>query len=149
MFRMELMRNYHSAKDLMMDKDKLIQYQSKKEEIAELNAKLKELQSGKTDEIYCSDVINDYRKGYGQPQAITGIDYQRISSLRSRYVTSIMRIQAECEEVEEYVETIKDSLTRRIIRMYYLEGMKQQQIARAIHLDQSAVSKKIRKFMSS
>lgn len=127
-----------------MERLKLEEYLSKKAEIKELREKLDNL-----DKTVVSDTVLDYRSGYPHPVTITGIDTQRISRMRSLYITSIMRIENECAEVEEWVETITDSLSRRIVRMFFLDGMTQSKIAYAVHMDQSAVSKKIKKVLDT
>ena len=46
-----------------------------------------------------------------------------------------------------WIEAIPDSLTRRIFRMYYVDGMNQSRIAKRVHLSQSQVSRKIDGFL--
>lgn len=49
----------------------------------------------------------------------------------------------------EWIEAIEDSMTRRIFRMYYIDGMGQNKIAKQVHLAQSKVSEKIVKYLQS
>lgn len=132
-----------------MDKSMFLEYRSKKAEIIELRNRLDHLNEYELDEAVVSDVINDYRKGYPQPTAISGIDYGRVSRLRSKYVMKILKLQSDCVEVEEAINDIQESLTRRIIRSYYVEGINQQGIASRVHMDQSAVSRTIKKFIEN
>ena len=89
------------------------------------------------------DVILDYQTGFPRPQSVVGYDHEKEDRLRRTYESRIAKLQAECEEVEQWVEAIPDSLTRRIFRMYFLEGRSQKQIGKIVHLDRSSVSKKI------
>jgi len=128
-----------------MTKERLEKYRSKKAELPELRRKLADL--GKGDSLIDNDVIMDYRKGYPRPQSVVGYDYEREVKLRETWEKKIERLEKECLEVELWIEEISDSLTRRIFRMKYVDGMTQQQIARKLHMDQSNISKKISKFL--
>ena len=127
-----------------MTKERLEKYRSKKAEIPELRRKLADL--GKGDSLIDNDVIMDYRKGYPRPQSVVGYDYEREVKLRETWEKKIERLEKECLEVELWIEEISDSLTRRIFRMKYVDGMTQRQISRKVKLDQSNVSRKIDQF---
>ena len=130
-----------------MTKEQLESYRSMEEEIKELEYKLLHLEDG--DSMIDNDVIMDYRSGYPVPQSIVGYDYARHVRLSDRYRKRILKLEKEIAEVEEFVEEIPDSVTRRIFRMYYIEGMTQRKIAEAIHIERSSVSKKIEVFLKS
>ncbi len=122
-------------------KEYLEAYKSKKEEIKELRYKLDHLGDG--DSLIGNDVINDYQKGYPRPQSVVGYDQDKERRLRSLYTAKIARLQAECAETETWVEAIPDSLMRRIFRMYYIDGLRQNKVSSAVHLSQASVSERI------
>lgn len=124
-----------------MTRERLEAYRSEKDEIAELQCKLDHL--GEGDSMIGNDTVFDYRKGYPVPQAVVGYDYDKHCRTEERYLNQIGKLRKNCEEVEKWIEDIPDSLTRRIFRMRYIEGMSQQKIAKKIHLHQSNVSRKI------
>lgn len=124
-----------------MTREQLESYRSMKEEIKELQYKLDHL--GEADSVIGNDVIMDYRSGYPVPQAVVGVDWDKTDRLHDRYVGRIVRLQKACGEVENCIEGIEDSMTRRIFRMYFLEGMKQKEIAKIVHMDRSVVSRRI------
>lgn len=128
-----------------MTKEQLEQYKSKKAEIAELQYKLSHL--GEGDSMIGNSTIMDYRTGYPMPQTVIGVDWERYDNSKARYRHRLQKLQEECEEVEKYVEAIEDSLTRRIFRMYYMDGLTQEQVAKAVHMHRSGVSKKISDFL--
>lgn len=128
-----------------MTRERLEGYRSCKEEIRELQYKLAHLGDG--DSLIGNDVIMDYQTGYPRPQSVVGYDYEKESRLRSTYESRIRKLEAECAEIEQWVEDIPDSLTRRIFRMYYIDGMNQSKIAKKVHLSQSQVSRKIDGFL--
>lgn len=127
-----------------MTREKLEAYRSNLDEIKELEIKLQELQGSES--LIGNSVILDYRRGYPQPQSVVGYDYDLEQRRRERWEKRLGELRAEVDEVESWIEVIPDSLTRRIFRMYYCEGMKQGKIAKKVHLSQAAVSKKISGF---
>lgn len=130
-----------------MTKNRLEEYRSKKAEIAELQYKLDHLGEGNS--LIGNDVIMDYRRGYPQPQSVVGYDYDRERRLRDTYQKRIEKLKEDCMEVELWIERIPDSLTRRIFRMYFVDGMTQKRIAKKVHIDQSRVSRKILDFLKN
>lgn len=128
-----------------MTREMLEQYRSKKAEIGELTYKLQHL--GEGDSLIGNDVIMDYRKGYPVPQSVVGYDYEKHLRLEDRYQRRIAKLQEECKEVEAFVEGIPDSLTRRIFRMYFIDGLPQGKVAKRVHVAQSEVSKKIKVYL--
>ena len=128
-----------------MTKERLEAYKSNKEEIRELRYKLDHL--GEGDSLIGNDVIKDYRTGYPRPQSVVGYDYDKEDRLRTAYQARIQKLEAECAAVELWIEEIPDSLTRRIFRMYYLEGATQRRIGECLHIERSTVSKKIEAFL--
>lgn len=130
-----------------MEKKQLERYRSQKEEIQELQYKLEHL--GEGDSLIGNDTIFNYSTGYPRAQAVVGYDYEKHSRLRNRYTDRIQKMQADCDEVEQWIEAIPDSLTRRIFRMCYIDGMTQAQIGKRVHLDRSRVSRKIDNFLKN
>lgn len=126
------------------DKQRLEAYRSNIAEIKELQHKLEHLTSD--DSLVSNSVILDYRKGYPQPQSVVGYDLNLERQRRARWTARLAQLQAEVNEVEAWIEAIPDGVTRRCFRMYYVDGLKQEQIAKRIHLSQAAVSKKIAVF---
>ena len=128
-----------------MTREELEEYRSKKEEIAELEYKLKHISDN--DEMVGNDVIMDYRSGFPVPQSVVGIDLKKYDNAKARYTNRLARLRQECDEIEEYVENIEDSMMRRICRMIYLEGKSQKETGMAVHMDRSRVSRKIKEFL--
>lgn len=128
-----------------MTRERLEGYRSCREEIRELQYKLAHL--GEGDSMIGNDVILDYQTGYPRPRSVVGWDHKREERLRTVYENRIAKLEAECAETELWVDEIPDSLTRRIFRMYYIDGMNQSKIAKRVHLSQAEVSKKISRYL--
>lgn len=134
---------------IALTKEFLESYKSKKAEIRELQNIL--LNGFGGDSMIGNDTILDYRKGYPVPQAVVGIDWDKVDRTARRYVRYEKRIEIlkkECEDVEQFIDEIPDSLTRRIFRMYFIENMTQKEISKIIHIERSTISKRIDKFFS-
>lgn len=130
-----------------MTKEMLQSYRSKKDEIAELDWVLRH--RWQDEGMIGNDVVFDYRKGYPRPQSVVGFDYDRYDRLQDRDNAKKALLEQECAEIEEFVESIPDSLTRRIFRMSFIDGRKQKYVAKAVHLDQSRVSRRIDDYLKN
>lgn len=126
-------------------KELLQGYRSKKDEIQELDYILKN--RWRDEGLIGNDVIFDYSKGYPMPQSVVGFDQEKYERLQDRDHRRKEQLEQECAEIEEWVEAIPDSLTRRIFRMCFIDGHKQKDVAKAVHLDQSMISKKINNYL--
>ena len=130
-----------------MTKEMLQSYRSKKDEIAELDWTLRN--RWQDEGLIGNNVIMDYRKGYPRPQSVVGFDYDRYDRLQDRDNARKALLEQECAEIEEFVESIPDSLTRRIFRMSFIDERKQKYVAKAVHLDQSRVSRRIDDYLKN
>lgn len=128
-------------------KELLMAYRSKRDEIVELDWMLNNRWRSET--MIGNDVIFDYGKGYPMPQSVVGFDQKKYERAQDRDLRRKKELEEECSEIEAFVENIPDSLTRRIFRMRFIEKRKQKDIAKAIYLDQSRVSRKIDKYLEN
>ena len=128
-----------------MTREQLEQYRSNMEEIKELTYKLEHLDEG--DALIGNDVVFDYRTGYPKPQSVVGYDYELEARRRDMYSKRIIKLKEECADTETWIDSIPNSLIRRIFRMSFIEGLSQQKVAGRVHLSQSSISKKIDAFL--
>lgn len=129
-----------------MDKETLESYISMKEEIKELQYKLEHLSEDES--LIGNSVINDYRTGFPRPQSVVGSDPDKYWRMQDRCAAKIRQLQKKCAEVEEFVEGIPDSMTRRIFRMVFIEGKTQKSVGKAVHMDRSRISRRIDKYLN-
>ena len=121
-----------------MTLESLKEYKSKKEEIAELAYKLEHLPS----DLVGNSTVFDYRSGYPKAQAVVGTDRERFYRLNAQWSKKKKQLEDECSQVEDFIEGIPDSLTRRVFRQRFIEGRTQEQISKSTHISQSSISKK-------
>ncbi len=131
-----------------MTRERLAAYRSNKAEILELDYMLQN--RWKSDTMIGNDVVFDYSKGYPMPQSVVGFDQDKYERLQDRDLRRKERLEKECEEVEQFVEAIQDSMTRRIFRIYYIDGrvpVNQEEVSKKVHLERSTISKKIDNYL--
>ena len=123
-------------------------YRSKKAEIRELTAIIENRY--RDDSLIGNDVILDYSKSYPPiPQGVVGFDLAKYRRLQDRDRYRKEQLEKECAEIEDFIEGIEDSLTRRIFRMTFIDGEKQKAVAKVVHLDRSRVSRKIDEYLKN
>lgn len=108
-----------------MTREKMKSYRSARAEIKELKSKLKDQLIGNSENFVAGSATNDY------------------SRKRERYSGRLDKLEKECDEIEQFIEGIEDSLTRRVFRMYYIDGRTQKEIAQLVNMDRSMVSRKL------
>ena len=128
-----------------MTKRRLEQYSSIKAEITELKAKIKEREKSQlTDTVTGSSPEYPFTK---HTVTIKGVDYGD-DFLTQRLEEKMFLLDEECAYIEKWLDTVEDSLIRRIVRWKYIEGKTWQQVAFRIGKhDEQYPRKKIDKFL--
>lgn len=98
---------------------------------------------------YVGDTAKDYRTG--RPHSITIAGYGEVSysELKDRYYRKLRAIQEEIASLEEFLDGIEEPQERDIIRLYYVNGLTQEQIAEELGYARETISRKIRDFWKS
>lgn len=133
---------------MKMTKERLEAYRSNCQEIKELEYTIEN--RWKSEHMISTDTILNYSKGYPIPEGIAGFNYERYERLQDRDLKRKEFLEKECEECEKFVNSIKNSIDRRIFRIYFLDGDKkvnQNDVAKKIHIDQSGISRRIDKYL--
>jgi len=76
---------------------------------------------------------------------LEGSDEIKASKLSKKYKRRLEDLQDELSVCEDLLNKIEDVETRALLRMYYILGMSQNEIAKEFKYDRSTVSKKIKK----
>ena len=99
--------------------------------------------------IYRSDSV--YGSTEDNPEnrtiPIRGYTYQNIDAKLKRYERAIKRLNNEIGRLEEWIESIPDSLTRQIMQLRYRNGMGWGQIGQELGYDRTTVAKKCDAFL--
>ncbi len=131
-----------------MTKERLEAYRSNKTAILSLEYVLNT--RWKSDTMIGNDVVFDYSTGYPIPQNVVGFDQEKYQRLQERDRKRKKKLEEECEEIEQFIESIEDTQLHSIFRMYYIDGVypvNQAQVAKQMHMERSSISKKIDKYL--
>ena len=84
----------------------------------------------------------DYRTGRGIPKAKQEIDSgeEELRVLTENLKASMRKLAKQLNKAEKFIEKIESSEVRTIMRMYYLAGMSQEEIAEELHYSQGRIS---------
>lgn len=139
-----------------MTEKELGQYRAIKNEISDLNRRIKEAKEGPVMGFGTVKGSSKYFPYTEQNFHVSGMD-PADTDIRQKQVSELLR-QREVQrdelmkkqiEIEQYIAQIKDSTTRTIFRMYFIDGLNQPQIARKLGYDQSSISHKIKRFIKN
>ena len=115
----------------VITRKKLEDYKKNKRSIPMLEAELDEMLH--TDAGLGSSVILDYKKGYAAPQSVVGFN----GLSYDRRQKELERIKKDCQEVEDWIADIEDGQARCIFRMFYVDGMNWEKIAKKMGYSKS------------
>lgn len=118
--------------------DLLKNYRSMKDELEETKYRLHHLDDD--DAMIGNDVIFDYSTGQPRPQSVVGYDYAKQNRMQTMYQNRIKRLTEQMIAVEEYIDGLPSSISRRVMNMYFIQGKPQKQIASIVHKSQAKVS---------
>lgn len=111
---------------MQMTRKKLESYQKLMQEIIILRQELNEMNT--TDYGLGSSVIFDYKDGFPRPQAVVGFDEERYHKKRCR----LDKIEQEEAGIRKWIDDIEDAVTRKVFRLYYIDGMSWAEVAKQI-----------------
>lgn len=127
------------SREIEITEELLRDYRSMKDELEETKYRLHHLDDN--DAMIGNDVIFDYSTGQPIPQSVVGYDYAKHNRMQTMYENRIKRITEHMEAVEEYIDGLPSSISRRVMSMFYLQGMTQKSISCTIHKSQAKVSR--------
>lgn len=125
--------------EIEITEDLLKNYRSMKDEMEETKYRLHHLDDN--DAMIGNDVIFDYSTGQPRPQSVVGYDYAKQTRMQTMYQNRIRRLTEQMITVEEYIDGLPSSISRRVMSMFYLQGMTQKSISCTIHKSQAKVSR--------
>lgn len=125
--------------EIEVTEDLLKDYRSMKDELAETKYKLYHLDDN--DAMIGNDVIFDYSTGRPRPQPVVGYDCAKADRMKSMYGNRIKKLEEQMSAVEKYIDGLPSSISRRVMGMFYLQGMTQKSISCTIHKSQAKVSR--------
>ena len=76
------------------------------------------------------------------------VESDRIKRMFRIYRERQEKIGQQMLQIEEFINGIDDTEIRQIFELRFIEGQKQEQIAKVMHLERSSVSRKISAYMA-
>ena len=92
------------------------------------------------------DYAKDYKTGYPRIITLTGYgdaDYRRV---KQKLTENLYRVQRERLRIEEQIQSVSDPEMRVILRLQYVNGMTQEQIAAEMGYRDRTIRNKLKRF---
>lgn len=130
-----------------MDKHYLMEYQKLKREQALLLRRIEALQAkdvpivaGKVKASSREFPYTEYRVSVQMEEPVRA---DQIIRMKQIYEERQKKVEQQMLEIETFIDEIDDTEIRQIFELRFIEGQKQEQIAKVMHLERSSVSRKI------
>lgn len=94
------------------------------------------------------DTYGDYKTGRKVVKVIHGTSIARSSKLKEKINIKKRELEKEILDLEDFLEAVPDAEIRDIFRLYYAEGLSQQEIGKAKGYSRQAIGYKIESFWS-
>lgn len=92
------------------------------------------------------DLYKDYRTGYPHTKPMTGYGDSDYVDIRQRLYEKHRQIQKEIAFLESWLDSVEDSEIRDILRLLYINGLTQEQIAAELGYTRSGIATKVKRF---
>ncbi|WP_269477774.1 RNA polymerase sigma factor [Hominibacterium faecale] len=92
------------------------------------------------------DTILDGSMGRPRPQHIGGLGQENYAELRYKYWNKLHAIQSEITELEQWLDGVEDPQTRDILRLQYINGLTQEEIAEELGYSVRTIKRKLHSF---
>lgn len=109
---------------MQMTRKRLDSYQRLIQEIEILRQELNDMNT--TDAGIGHSIIIDYQKGFPRPQAVVGFDGDRYRKKRKQ----LDKKEQDEVEIRNWIEDIDDAVTRKVFRLYYINGLSWVDVAK-------------------
>ena len=94
------------------------------------------------------DYAKDYRTGYPHIITLTGYGDANYKQIRQKLTKNLSKVQKERLRVEEHIQSISDPEMRAILRLQYVDGLTQEQIAAEMGCSDRTIRNKLKRFWS-
>ena len=135
-----------------MDKQSLMGYQKLKREQVHLLRRIEALQKKEVPvvmgKVKASSRDFPYLEHRISVQMDEPVESDRIKRMFRIYRERQEQIGQQMLQIEEFINGIDDTEIRQIFELRFIEGQKQEQIAKVMHLERSSVSRKISAYMA-
>lgn len=92
------------------------------------------------------DSYKDYRTGYPHTKSMEGYGDSDYIDIRQRLYEKHRKIQKEIAFLESWLDSISDPEMRDILRLLYINGLTQEEIAAELGYTRSTIAMKLKRF---
>ena len=125
-----------------------------KNQLKELRSLIKEAEHLRSEyrEMMClpktfvQDSVKDYSTGYPRNIVIQGYGSANFVALRQKLYDKLYRIQKERQELEDWLNNVDSPEMRDILRLQYINGLTQEEIADELGYSVITVKRRLKKF---
>ena len=93
-----------------------------------------------------ADSAKDYSTGFPRTITLRGYGRSDYAELRQKLYGKLRDIQSEIAFLEEWLDSVDDPELRDILRLHYVNGLTQDQIAAELGYSERTVRRRLRKF---
>lgn len=98
---------------------------------------------------FVQDSVKDYSTGYPHNIVIQGYGSDDFVMLRQKLYDKLSRIRRERQELEGWLDSVGDPEMRDILRLQYINGLTQEEIAEELGYSVITVKRRLKKFWKS
>lgn len=98
---------------------------------------------------YVADSAKDYRTGFPRTITIRGYSTERYDRLIRKRQRKLRAIQDEIAELEDWLDGVEDAQIRDILRLQYINGLTQEQIAEELGYSVITIKRRLKSFWGS
>ena len=95
---------------------------------------------------FVGDSANNYSTGFPKPFLIQGYSTQKYDRLRETLQKKLKEIQKEIVELENWLEHVEDAELRDILRLQYINGLTQEQVADELGYSVRTIKRRLNQF---
>lgn len=127
-----------------MTKERLKQLKALKKEAEHLEEQIRDLpfRTGP----YVADSAKDYRTGFPRTILIQGYSTEEYDRLKRKLQKKLQTINVEVLELESWLDGVDDAELRDILRLQYINGMTQEEVAEELGYSVITVKRRLKKF---
>lgn len=95
---------------------------------------------------YVADSYKDYKTGYPVIKSLAGYGEDDFVETRQKYYGKHREIQSEIAFLEDWLDSVDDPELRDILRLQYINGLTQEQIAAELGYSVITIKRRLRDF---
>lgn len=124
----------------------------KRKDLEECRALKQELDTLQKEYLECKDgeeigdTYNDYRSGFKITKVMYGVSTTKADKIRDKIAAKSNMLREKIYDIEVWLDDVDDSFMRDVIRLYYVIGLSQEEIAARKFYSQQRINQRLLQF---